>query len=184
MAEDMTIAKMCAPTLAGLKTGSLYRFRYSDKNEMLGAIRSWNRKLSPKGVILIVLQFQKQSALIYAFRPKQLQRDFETESIARILRERGYAPEKKEICIATLISRFGENRSFPHEIGLFLGYPPEDVKGFIENRANGFKTVGYWKVYGNVAEAERRFETYRRCTDWFVQRVRRGERLEQLTVAM
>ena len=24
---------------------------------------------------------------------------------------------------------------FPHEVGLFLGYPPEDVRGFIENHA-------------------------------------------------
>ena len=34
-----------------------------------------------------------------------------------------------------LIKRLNEDAEFPHEIGLFPGYPPEDVRGFIENRA-------------------------------------------------
>ena len=32
-----------------------------------------------------------------------------------------------------------ESGEFPHEVGLFLSYPPEDVKGFIDHRANNFK---------------------------------------------
>ena len=32
-----------------------------------------------------------------------------------------------------------ESGEFPHEVGLFLSYPPEDVKGFIDHRANDFK---------------------------------------------
>ncbi len=182
MAEDMTIAKMCAPTLAGIKTGSLYCYRYDDREKMLQAIREWNRKLSPKGVILVTLRFEGQNALIYAFRPKQLRKDFRTESVAKLLREFGYNPEKKENCIATLIGRITDGQSFPHEIGLFLGYPPEDVKGFIENRAGGYKAVGCWKVYGDETEAKRKFEAYRRCTNWFMKRLSGGERLERLTV--
>lgn len=184
MPEDMVIARMCAPTLAGIKTGSLYRFQYADRKEMMQSIRQWNRKLSPKGVILISLRFRERDALIYAFRPKQLHRDFQSEDAASILREFGYAPQKSEACIATLIKRISEEKSFPHEIGLFLGYPPEDVEGFIENRANGYKTVGYWKVYGNVAEAERKFDAYRRCTNWFLRSLQSGRQLERLTVAI
>lgn len=184
MPEDMMIARMCAPTLAGIKTGSLYRFPYADRKEMIRSIRAWNRKLAPKGVVLTVLRFRQQDALIYAFRPKQLRRDFQSQSVASILKEFGYAPQKAEACIATLSRKISEGESFPHEIGLFLGYPPEDVEGFIENRANGYKTVGYWKVYGNVAEAERRFEAYRRCTDWFLRNLKSGRHLERLTVAI
>lgn len=42
---------------------------------------------------------------------------------------------------------------FPHEIGLFLGYPAEDVKGFIENKAACSKCSGCWKVYGDEQAA-------------------------------
>lgn len=48
-------------------------------------------------------------------------------------------------------------KDFPHEIGLFLGYPLEDVQGFIENRAEGYKCVGCWKVYGDEEYAKQEF---------------------------
>ena len=35
-----------------------------------------------------------------------------------------------------------ESGEFPHEVGLFLSCPPEDVKGFIAHRANDFKCAG------------------------------------------
>ena len=38
-------------------------------------------------------------------------------------------------------------------MGLFLSYPPEDVKGFIAHRANDFKCAGLWKVYGDEEKA-------------------------------
>ena len=37
-----------------------------------------------------------------------------------------------------------ESGEFPHEVWLFLSYPPEDVKGFIDHRASGFKCAGLW----------------------------------------
>ena len=43
---------------------------------------------------------------------------------------------------------------FPHEIGVFLGYPLEDVKGFIENKGKNFLYSGYWKVYSDVERAK------------------------------
>ena len=39
---------------------------------------------------------------------------------------------------------------FPHEIGVFLGYPPEDVKAFIKQNGKGAVLCGYWKVYSNI----------------------------------
>ena len=184
MSEDMTIARMCAPTLAGMKTGSLFSFPYADRETMLRAVREWNRKLSPKGVVLIALRFREGNGLIYAFRPKHLRRDLLTEEIAGMLREFGYLPENREGCIATLIRRITECEDFPHEIGLFLGYPPEDVEGFIRNHADGYKTVGYWKVYGDPEEAKRKFAAFRRCTDWYIRKLSKGERLERLTAAV
>ena len=50
-----------------------------------------------------------------------------------------------EQCLARLIERLKDADEFPHEIGLFLGYPPEDVEGFIQE-PNGQKYTGIWKV--------------------------------------
>lgn len=40
-----------------------------------------------------------------------------------------------ERCVAELIRRVRHEEDFPHEIGLFLGYPSEDVSGFIKHGA-------------------------------------------------
>ena len=54
------------------------------------------------------------------------------------------------------------SESFPHEIGLFLGYPAEDVQGFIRNCAAKPKLVGAWKVYGDAEVAKKKFASYKK----------------------
>ena len=67
---------------------------------------------------------------------------------------------------------------FPHEIGLFLGYPLTDVKGFI-NSAD-YKYIGYWKVYSHVPQTLCTFDRYKKCTQELKRRFCQGERIEQL----
>ncbi|MBQ7128480.1 MAG: DUF3793 family protein, partial [Clostridia bacterium] len=73
---------------------------------------------------------------------------------------------------------------FPHEVGLFLGYPPEDVKGFIENNAKCSKCVGCWKVYGDEEKAKKCFENYKKCTRIYKELYLKGKTIERLTVAV
>ena len=73
---------------------------------------------------------------------------------------------------------------FPHEVGLFLSYPPEDVKGFIDNEAANYKYIGLWKVYGDEEGAKRTFARYRKCTKLYCKLWQSGSSLEQLAVAI
>ena len=93
-----------------------------------------------------------------------------------ILRDCGYETCcRAENCLSCLIGKMRSNAEFPHEVGLFLGYPPEDVRGFMENRAAGFKLIGYWKVYGEVDAARKKFESFENCT-----RRSRGKALDEI----
>ena len=47
-----------------------------------------------------------------------------------------------------------ESGELPHEVRLFLSYPPEDVKGFIDHRANDFKCAGLNLVCESVICAD------------------------------
>lgn len=47
-----------------------------------------------------------------------------------------------------------ESGELPHEVRLFLSYPPEDVKGFIDHRANNFKCAGLNLVCESVICAD------------------------------
>ena len=183
MSEEMFV-RCCAPTLAGLKTGSMFSCDYSCRKEMTADLRRLNRILSGNGLCLLPLRYREGKALLYLFRPASLCRDMENCDVRRLLDEAGYTGMQYRQCIRRLIRRLGAGCGFPHEIGLFLSYPPEDVRGFIENHAQNYKFIGYWKVYGDEEKARRTFELYKKCTDSFCRSLKAGHGLAELAVAV
>ena len=107
---------------------------------------------------------RKGRALIYAYRPNALESDLTDQRARALLLKYGYVPENLNGCVVHLIHRIRSEGEFPHEIGLFLSYPPEDVLGFICNRACNHKCVGCWKVYGDEQAARSIFEKYEMCS--------------------
>ena len=69
---------------------------------------------------------------------------------------------------------------FPHEIGLFLGYPPVDVEGFQRDAGRNCKFSGLWKVYGDVEQTKQSFERFHRCRAALLRRLEQGYSLEQV----
>ena len=100
----------------------------------------------------------------------------------RLLLECGYTCENANDCLARLISRLRTEEDFPHEVGLFLGYPPADVDGFM-HRKDEYKLCGLWKVYDDVQGAIRQFDRCRRCTEVYLDCLSHGFSLEKLAVA-
>ena len=47
-----------APTLAGIKTGSLFRCAYESIEAMRLSLREWNKRFSGKGLRVIPLSFE------------------------------------------------------------------------------------------------------------------------------
>ena len=183
MSEEILI-RQGAPTLAGIKTGSLFPCPCEDRRALLADIRQLNRRLAPKGLCLLPIRFLPGQALLYLYRPAELRRDLRDARAVQLLRQAGYADESCARCVARLARRFRENGEFPHEVGLFLSYPPENVKGFIAHRANDCKCAGLWKVYGNEEKARSLFAKYRKCTEIDCAFWQSGSRLEQLAVAV
>ena len=73
-----------------------------------------------------------------------------------------------------LQKRIAEKPEFPHEIGIFLGYPLEDVDGFITHQGENCKLCGCWKVYGNVEQASRTFANYEKCRVFLCAKLSKG----------
>ena len=183
MSEEIVV-RQCAPTLAGIKTGSLFACPYQTREELLQDVRSLNRRLVPKGLCLLPMRYTENRALLYLYRPRELRRDLRDRQAAQLLEQAGYRGKSCEQCVVRLMRRLRANGDFPHEVGLFLSYPPEDVKGFIDNRAGNFKCAGMWKVYGDEARARELFARYKRCTDVYCERWRAGSSIEQLAVTV
>lgn len=181
MSEEIVV-RCASPTLAGLKTGSLFSCPMESREQAMRDIRDMNRSLIRKGVSILPLRFDTGRVLIYLFRPGFLKRDLEEKETIRILEEKGYRQLDFGHCLARLIRRLNSQDEFPHEIGLFLSYPPEDVRGFIENRAANCKCVGCWKVYGDEQAAKKRFAVYEKCTRDYCRQWASGKSLSQLAV--
>lgn len=177
------IVQNCAPTLACIKTANMFTCPFDSKEELVKAVRQINRQLVPKGLRLLLLRFKGSRALIYLYRPDKLREDLKQAKAFELLHCRGYNPENCERCIVHLAKKLRSFEDFPHEIGLFLGYPPEDVHGFIEHGPDRCKCTGFWKVYHNEHEAQRIFDSYRCCTRSYCQRWQQLKDIEKLTVA-
>lgn len=89
----------------------------------------------------------------------------------------------REPDLAALIGALEERLALggiPHEIGFFLGYPYEDVSGFIKYRGQACICLGAWKVYANARQAQRRFSRFKRCTRRCCALYQRGASLSDL----
>ena len=87
-----------------------------------------------------------------------------------------------EACIERLRSRI-EMDSFPHEIGVFLDYPLDDVIAFIMNKGENCPLTGCWKAYTDEAGARKTFALYRKCRDVYLRCFAQGIGVARLTVA-
>ena len=180
--SDAFLVEHCAPTFAGLKTGNLFRIAYADLEVFREELRELNGILKKKGLRAVPVRMTAEFALVYLYRPDFLKRDLGCEEAARLLTSLGYEPQSVNRSVAFLARMMREKEVFPHEVGLFLGYPPEDVLGFMKSSREGVKCVGCWKVYGDEARARAAFWRFQRCREVFEENVQRGRKLEALIV--
>ena len=88
MSEEILI-RQGAPTLAGIKTGSLFPCPCEDREALLDDIRQLNRRLSSKGLCLLPIRFLAGQALLYLYRPAELRRDLRDAQASELLRQAG-----------------------------------------------------------------------------------------------
>lgn len=175
----------CAPTLAGIKPASLFQFRGACLAETRRLARHWNEQLTPHGLRVRILKrcHASGSCLVYVYRPEILERLLRQKDTQTFLREQGYPNAPLDLLLSTLSRRLCLNRDFPHEIGIFLGYPLADVTGFIENKGQNYTCVGSWKSYGDPVQARAYFDRCRQCTEHYCRHYQQGVPLLSLTVA-
>ncbi|MDO4492029.1 MAG: DUF3793 family protein [Lachnospiraceae bacterium] len=180
--SDEMIVKHCAPTLAGIKTGNMFLMKHTGEGNVTKEIRELNYILVKKGLRVLPLRITAEHVLVYIYRPDYLEKDLSDPLARKILIEKGYESVNANRCIRQLIAHFRDDKEFPHEVGLFLGYPPKDVSGFMNSPHDGVKCCGCWKSYSEPEKAEITFRNYKRCTEVFQMLNRQGKTLEQLAV--
>ena len=181
---DQVLAYHCGPALAGVKVANLVSLSLEEFPELRETAAKYNRLFQGKGVSFRLLCGCGKRALLLVYREEQLARQLREPLAAELLRRDGY-PEGADVerLLELLSTRLRMGKEFPHEIGLFLGYPPEDVLGFQRYRGQNCKLCGYWKVYSDVDRARVLFRLYDRCREVLCRRVARGMTLSEVFLA-
>ena len=179
---ERAIVWHCAPTLAGIKPASLLSLS-AQQFPSLPEITDWyNHLLQKRGLSFLRLCHCRRGALLLVYREDQLTRALQDPRAQAMLLDTGY-PMDGDLndLLHHLTFRLEREGGFPHEIGLFLGYPPEDVEGFLTDvDGTGCKLCGVWKVYHDVEGAKHTFARYRNCRDTLWAKMEEGATLRQL----
>ena len=185
---DQLLALHCAPTLAGLKAASMVALPGRSMEELRDFFRVYEQCFACKGLKVMELRQQKAPVLLRIYRPVVLQRLLRRKTATDLLAMCGYPPEAAlEELLSHLKRRMeqklmehGVRNGFPHEIGLFLGYPPHDVKGFIQHGGRNFRQCGFWKVYDNEKAVLHLFHCYAVCTKRVYDSLQEGVSLQSM----
>lgn len=180
---EQCLINHCSPVLAGLKSANMMSFSVINPAEFVQMFAQYRRLFREKGVSLTMLRYTEQNALIYVYRVQKLQQDWQKPGVAEFFQNEGYASIDVKECIFQLRKRIRSQEDFPHEIGLFLGYPLHDVIGFIENAGRNCHCVGCWKVYAGVCDAQKQFAKFNKCKEVYKKLFSDGRPIMRLTVA-
>lgn len=178
---EAIMSRHCSPVLMGEKPANLVSFSKEKMPELPEIMKLYEGKLSGEGIYMEVICGCRKHYLVLVYQKEMLESYLGQKEARELLIQDGYPEDVglKEM-LSHLRERFEEKTEFPHEIGLFLGYPLEDVKGFRINEGSGCKLCGYWKVYGDVEKAKLQFAVYDRCRAFMCGQIKQGYSILQI----
>lgn len=161
------------------------RWRQLRRESLDEALRAYQQALPGYGVRVRILYRTERRVFLLVWRPVQLNRVLGGADGMAILREQGYTGSCERELVQELCRRLGDfyrslgdGAEFPHEIGIFLGYPASDVRCFMAGERP--TVVGAWNAYGDERAARRRFDLLGRHEHRCRSRFAAGESLHAL----
>ncbi|MEY8338337.1 DUF3793 family protein [Lachnospiraceae bacterium 62-35] len=171
------IAFHCAPLLAGLKMSNLLTVSKTQGKCVL-------KIFYQTGISCHVLWESGDKTTFLLYHRRGLEEYLECQEVKILMERLGYVHMGQDEILKGVSTRYRahmeERAQFPHEIGILLGYPVEDVAGFMDNQGKNFLCAGYWKVYGNPMEAVRTFRLYDKAQAAVMVMVRQGRNIREI----
>lgn len=182
-----TFANHCMPTLFKVKPSSLITFhkRYiQSENDFYKSLETEVKKF---GCNYELLYIDEAMYYVLVYYEPLLNEVLNRLSNNSILKSNGYLQNEIHYNIHNFKLRFYRYMTksileFPHEVGIFLGYPILDVEDYIKNNGENYVLCGYWKVYHNANEAGETFRQFKELRDMAINLFYSGRDLCELEV--
>lgn len=162
---EMQIAFHCAPLIAGLKLSNLLMLQSEELDRGTSILKR-------AGISYFVVAVTNGKVAVLLFDRQRLESYLRKEEVWKIFQDMGYQNYAMGKVLYSFRQRYEGyllwNQEFPHEMGLLLGYPIEDVKGFILNEGENCLYTGYWKVYEDLPEKMIVFRQFEKARDMLI----------------
>lgn len=171
------LAYQCAPFLKRLRASCLTNIEKRDCPALDSILAGTDIKYR-------LLTADKGRYLLFLYRQRELWFCLDRAGVREFLARYGYLCQSLEAMLDRLsdrVSRYAfHGAGFPHEIGVFLNYPVDDVRCFIECRGKGGFMTGYWKVYHYPGRAQMIFQAYDKARTSAVNECLAGKKLKDI----
>ena len=169
MSFDQIIVQSSSPTFCDIKPGNLFFVKNEDFDN--DKFEAWKESFFKRGLMASYAQISETSTAILVLNVCWCRKILDDVFVQAYLSEKGYHTSSVFDFVEELFSRMIENEGFPHEVGLILGYPVEDVIEFENHQGHDCKYCGCWKSYSDVDKARdchcRFTECSRLCKKWY-----------------
>ncbi len=161
MSFDQMMIHYCAPALCGIKSGNMFFIKNEDYSE--NSFILWKEIFSAHGLITFAIQLSDTTTGILTCNVCWVRKILDDAMVRAYLREKGYGSTSIFDFVKTFSKRIKTQSGFPHEIGVILGYPIDDVIEFEKHQGRNCKYCGYWKTYTDIEKAKDCKCRYRDC---------------------
>lgn len=173
------VVTQCAPVLKGVKVSNMVTVEP-------GASHLVSLYLKDSCVSCMSLYSGCGREILFLYRYKALMDYLKVPRVRQFLEQYGYLDMSVSGVLLRLRKRYVDyvekHWEFPHELGIILEYPVEDVEGFIRNRGKNCLMERYWKVYHDKERAEQIFMQYDQVREAAMSEIVAGYSLSQVAV--
>ena len=161
MSLDKMIIRYCAPALCGIKASSMFFIKNQNFQESI--FQQWKKMLFERGFMSFAIPLSESSTGILISNVCWVRKILEDPFVQAYLSEKDYHCNGLFEFVDEFSNRVNSCQGFPHEIGVILGYPIEDVIEFENHQGRNCKYCGIWKSYSNTDDAKDFQCRYKNC---------------------
>ncbi|MGG7097038.1 DUF3793 family protein [Clostridium sardiniense] len=180
---DKYMLFLLAPVVGGLKPSSTITLKKDSKEYLV-----WNNYketfLNKIGLKHVVLREDDKAIILLIYSEKNLEKFINNKETKEFLLKLEYnLQDNLGSILDKLVQRYNRFHC-PHELGVFLGIPLEDVIDFMECTTKKCLLCGYWKVFNNSDDALEIFNNYNRSKELVLDSVIFDAKSEEIILSL
>lgn len=176
---SILLAMQCAPLIKKTGMANILAISHKDAGGIINILKNTGISWKP-------LKYSTNKVLLYLYRRNELEEYLLSNEVSAFMREYGYIDRDIQVWLNILSDRikmYDKSKvDFPHELGVFLGYPLCDVKAFISNSGENYAYSGYWKVYENVSDTLKVFKEFDEAREMVISEIIYGKSIQEIAV--